>query len=93
MRHPYHLRNHHVNIRFQDNDGDNWIAIWQMRVKFGMSVEFIPGELTPTGIRFCNLTSGEERFLELPEAEIPNEQQLEERGKEDALREMLGRAE
>ncbi len=81
-----------MNIRFQDTDGDNWIAIWQTRVKFGMSAEFNPNEATRTGIRFCNLKTGEERFLELPEAEIPSEEHLEERGKENALREMLGRA-
>ena len=81
-----------MNIRFQDTDGDNWIAIWQTRVKFGMSAEFNPNEAIRTGIRFCNLKTGEERFLELPEAEIPSEEHLEERGKENALREMLGRA-
>ncbi len=88
----YHLITHHVNIRFQDADGHDWIAIWQTQVKFGMSVDFRSDEPTPTGIRFCNLKTGEERFLELPEAEIPSEEQLEELGKEDALRDMLGRA-
>ena len=82
-----------MNIRFQDDDGNKWIAIWHTRVKFGMSAEFNPNQATPTGIRFCNLKTGEERFLELPEAEIPSEEHLEERGKEAALREMLGRAE
>ena len=82
-----------MNLRFQDNDGNDWIAIWQTRLKFGVSVEFIPNQLTPTGIRFCNLKTGEERFLELPDTEIPTQEQLEEQGKEDALREMLGRAE
>ncbi len=89
----YRLKTHHVNIRFQDDDGDDWIAIWQTRVKFAMSVEFNPKQDTRTGIRFCNLKTGEERFLELPEADIPSEEHLEERGKEAALREMLGRAE
>ncbi len=81
-----------MNIRFQDDDGNKWIAIWQTRVKFGMSAEFKPNQSTPTGIRFCNLKTGEERFLELPDAEIPSQEHLEERGKENALREMLGRA-
>ncbi len=81
-----------MNIRFQDSDGNDWIAIWRTQVKFGMSVEIIPNDPTPTGIRFCNLKTGEERFLELPEAEIPSEEQLDEQGKEDALREMLGRS-
>ncbi len=82
-----------MNLRFQDTNGENWIAIWQTRVKFGMSAEFNPNQATRTGIRFCNLKTGEERFLELPEADIPSEEHLEERGKEAALREMLGRAE
>ena len=82
-----------MNIRFQDTEGDDWIAIWQTRLKFGMSVELTPNQSTPTGIRFCNLKTGEERFLELPEAEIPSQEHLEEQGKEDALREMLVRAE
>ena len=81
-----------MNIRFQDADGHDWIAIWQTQVKFGMSVDFRSDESKPTGIRFCNLKTGEERFLELPEAEIPSEEQLEELGKQDALRDMLERA-
>ncbi len=89
----YPFRTHHVNIRFQDDDGNEWIAIPQTRVKFGMSTEFNPNQAIRTGIRFCNLKTKEERFLALPEAEIPSEEHLEERGKEDALREMLGRAE
>ena len=91
-RFSYHVKTHHVNIRFQDTDGNDWIAIWQTRLKFGMSAEFDPKQSTPTGIRFCNLKTGEERFLELPEAEIPSQEQLEEQGKVEALREMLGRA-
>ena len=82
-----------MNLRFQDDDGNEWIAIWQTRLKFGASVEFTPLQSTRTGIRFCNLETGEERFLELPDTEIPSQEQLEEHGKEDALREMLGRAE
>ena len=89
--HP--LRTHHVNIRFQDTDGNDWIAIPQTRVQFGMSTEFNPNQAIRTGIRFCNLKTGEERFLALPEAEIPSEEHLEERGKEETLRELLGRAE
>ena len=88
--HP--LRTHHVNIRFQDTDGNEWIAIWKTRVQFGKSTEFNPNQPIRMGILFCNLKTREERFLALPEAEIPSEEHLEERGKEETLREMLGRA-
>ncbi len=81
-------------IRFKDKNDDQWIAIWQSTVRFGASVEQIPDETMRQtkrpGIRFCNLKTGEEKFLEFSEEELPNAQQLEEMG-DDALQELLDR--
>lgn len=81
-------------IRFKDKNDDQWIAIWQSTVRFGASVDQIPDEtmrqtIRP-GIRFCNLKTGEEKFLEFSEEELPGAQQLEEMG-DDALQELLER--
>ena len=63
-------------IRFKDKNDDQWIAIWQSTVRFGASVDHIPDEAMHPGIRFCNLKTGEEKFLEFSEEELPNAQQL-----------------
>ncbi len=77
-------------IRFKDKNDDQWIAIWQSPVRCGASVDHIPDETMHPGIRFCNLKTGEEKFLEFSEEELPNAQQLEEMG-DDALQELLDR--
>ncbi|MCH7474670.1 MAG: hypothetical protein IIB90_07925 [Gemmatimonadetes bacterium] len=77
-------------IRFKDKNDDQWIAIWQSPVRFGASVDHIPDETMHPGIRFCNLKTGEEKFLEFSEEELPNAQQLEEMG-DGALQELLER--
>ncbi len=77
-------------IRFKDKNDDQWIAIWQSPVRFGASVDHLPDETVHPGIRFCNLKTGEEKFLEFSEEELPSAQQLEERG-DDALQELLER--
>ena len=81
-------------IRFKDKNDDQWIAIWQSTVRFGASVEQIPDETMRQtkrlGIRFCNMKTGEEKFLEFSEEELPSAQQLEEMG-DDALQELLER--
>ncbi len=77
-------------IRFKDKNDDQWIAIWQSTVRFGASVDHIPDETIHPGIRFCNLKTGEEKFLEFSEEELPNAQQLEEMG-DNALQELLAR--
>ncbi len=74
-------------IRFKDKTDDQWIAIWQSTVRFGASVDHIPDETVHPGIRFCNLKTGEEKFLEFSEEELPSAQQLEEMG-DDALQEL-----
>jgi len=79
-------------IRFKDKNDNQWIAIWQSTVRFGASVEQIPDETMRQtrhpGIRFCNLETGEEKFLEFSEEELPSAQQLEDMG-DDALGELL----
>ncbi len=81
-------------IRFKDKNDERWIAIWQSPVRFGASVDQIPDETMRqtkrSGIRFCNLKTGEEKFLEFSEEELPSAQQLEEMG-DDALQELLER--
>ncbi len=77
-------------IRFKDKNDDQWIAIWQSAVRFGVSVDQIPDETIQPGIRFCNLKTGEEKFLEFSEEELPNAQRLEEMG-DDALQALLER--
>ncbi|MCH7684596.1 MAG: hypothetical protein IIB35_12925 [Gemmatimonadetes bacterium] len=53
-------------------------------------MDHIPDETMHPGIRFCNLKTGEEKFLEFSEEELPNAQQLEEMG-DGALQELLER--
>ncbi len=77
-------------IRFKDKNDDQCIAIWQSTVRFGASVAHIPDEAMHPGIRFCDLKTGEERFLEFSEEELLNAQQLEEMG-DNALQELLER--
>jgi len=78
-------------LRFTDSDGNPWIAIWQSPVRFGVSTDQKPDETTKTGIKFCNLATGAELFLEFAEDEIPTGKELQEMG-EDKLRELLTRA-
>ncbi len=81
-------------IRFKDKNDDKWIAIWQSTVRFGASVDQMPDEIISQtvrpGIRFCNLKTGEEKFLEFSEEELPNAQRLKEMG-DNALQELLER--
>jgi hypothetical protein len=78
-------------LRFTGPDGNAWIAIWQSPVRFGVSTDRIPAPTTTkTGIKFCNLATGSELFLEFSEDEIPTGEELHEMG-EDKLRELLAR--
>jgi hypothetical protein len=77
-------------LRFADTDGNAWIAIWQSPIRFGVSTDQLPDATTKTGIKFCNLATGVELFLEFSEDEIPTGEELQAMG-EDELRELLAR--
>lgn len=77
-------------LRFTDPDGAAWIAIWQSPVRFGASTDQIPDATAKTGIKFCNLATGVELFLEFADDEIPSGEELQAMG-EDTLRELLAR--
>ena len=78
-------------LRFTDTAGSAWIGIWVSPIRFGVSTDQKPDETTKTGIKFCNLATGAELFLEFAEDEIPTGKELQEMG-EDKLRELLTRA-
>lgn len=79
-------------IRFKDKNDDQWIAIWQSTVRFGASVDHVPDETMHPGIRFCNLKTGEEKFLEFSEEDLPDARQLQLKHMGDgALQELLER--
>jgi hypothetical protein len=78
-------------LRFTDSDGNPWIAIWQSPVRFGVSTDRIPApETAKTGIKFCNLATGVELFLEFSEDEMPTGDELQEM-RENKLRQLLAR--
>ena len=77
-------------LRFTDPDGNAWIAIWQSPVRFGVSTDQMPGATTQTGIKFCNLATGVELFMEFADNAIPTGEELQAMG-EDTLRAFLAR--
>lgn len=77
-------------FRFTDENDAQWVAIWQSPIRFGISTDQIADIHGKTGIKFCNLGSGEERFLEFAEDELPTERDLE-RMDDNALRDLLKR--
>lgn len=79
-------------FNFKDAHDHEWIAIWQTTVRFGVSMDYDPDIMTPSGIKFCNLKTGETRFLPMANEELPNAEELRAMG-EGALPELLARSE
>ncbi len=79
-------------LRFKAANDQEWLAIWTSQIRFGVSTDYDPEIMnTPSGIKFCNLQTGETRFLEYPDHKLPTQEQLDEMG-EGALEQLLGRS-